>query len=127
MRSRCRPETLLTYDPEMTSTSAGDSPAPREEQSGTESAVPSLTARILAFAAIVIAGICGGLIGYAFTDLQCEGDCTTANGLSAIIGAAFAAGGVAIVAVLAMRAMGEWQTIRTSGESESTDGSADGA
>lgn len=74
----------------------------------------------------MVAGVCGGLIGYAFTDLQCEGECGTANGLSAIVGAALAAGGVAIVAVLAMRAMGEWHTLRPSERSEQNDGSVDG-
>ncbi len=79
-------------------------------------------ARILAFGAIIVAGVCGGLIGYAFTDLQCEGDCTTANGLSAIVGAAIAAGGVAVVAILALRAMGEWKTIRTSEDEPASGG-----
>jgi hypothetical protein len=76
------------------------------------SALPSVGARVLAFVAILVAGLCGGLIGYAFTDLQCEGDCTLPNGLSAIVGAALAAGGVAVVVVLALRAMGEWHTIQ---------------
>ncbi|MDZ7734023.1 MAG: hypothetical protein U5R31_13995 [Acidimicrobiia bacterium] len=78
----------------------------------TDSALPSVGARVVAFGAIVIAGACGALIGYAFTDLQCEGDCTVPNGLSALAGAVLAAGGVAIVVVLALRAMGEWRTIR---------------
>lgn len=34
-------------------------------------ALPSVTARALAFLAIVLGGLCGGLIGYAVTDLQC--------------------------------------------------------
>ena len=63
-------------------------------------------------AAIVIAGICGGLIGYAFIDLQCEGSCTVWAGLSGLIGAVLAATGVAIVAVLTLRAMDEWETIQ---------------
>jgi hypothetical protein len=77
-----------------------------------ESALPSTGARVLAFGAIVIAGLCGGLIGYAVTDLQCEGTCTTNTALGALAGAAFAAFGVAVIAVLALRAMGEWQTIQ---------------
>jgi len=63
-------------------------------------------------AAIVIAGVCGGLIGYAFVDLQCEGNCTVWAGLGGLIGAVFAAAGVAIVAVLTLRAMDEWETIQ---------------
>jgi hypothetical protein len=76
------------------------------------SALPSVQARVLAFAAILIAGVVGGLIGYGFVDLQCEGDCATPNGLGALIGGVFFAGGVAVVAVLTLRAMGEWRRIR---------------
>jgi hypothetical protein len=84
-----------------------------------ESALPSVGARVIAFGSIMLAGLCGGLIGYAFTDLQCEGECTVANGLSAILGAAAAAGGVAVVVVLALRAMGEWHTIQDRDRSRS--------
>lgn len=73
---------------------------------------------MVAFGSILVAGLCGGLIGYAFTDLQCEGNCTVPTGLSAIVGAAVAAGGVAVVVVLALRAMGEWQTIQERDRSE---------
>ena len=76
------------------------------------SALPSVGARVVAFSAVLVAGLCGGLIGYAFTDLQCEGNCTIPAGLSGIVGAAVAAGGVAVVVVLALRAMGEWHTIQ---------------
>jgi hypothetical protein len=76
------------------------------------SALPSVGARIVAFVSILAAGLCGGLIGYAFADLQCSGDCTVSNGLAAIIGAALCAGGVAVVVVLTLRAMGEWHTIK---------------
>jgi hypothetical protein len=76
------------------------------------SALPSPAARGLAFAAIIIAGLCGALIGWAFVDLQCEGNCSTPSGIGAIIGGASAAGGVAVVAVLTLRAMGEWKRIK---------------
>jgi hypothetical protein len=75
----------------------------------TRSATPSSGARLLAFAAIMLAGLCGGLIGYAVTDLQT--DSALAAGIGALVGAVGAAVGVAIVAVLALRAMTEWQTI----------------
>jgi hypothetical protein len=75
-------------------------------------ATPSGPARWSALAAIVIAGICGGLIGYAFVDLQCEGNCTLWAGLGGLAGAVMAATGVAIVAVLTLRAMDEWETIQ---------------
>jgi hypothetical protein len=37
----------------------------------TPTALPSVTARLLAFVAILLGGLCGGLIGYAVVDLQC--------------------------------------------------------
>ena len=50
------------------------------------------------------------MIGYSFAELQCTGDCTMWRGIGLLIGAAFASVGVAIVSVLALRAMDEWQT-----------------
>jgi len=76
------------------------------------SALPSVQARALAFAAIIVAGICGALIGWSFVDLQCHGNCTVPNGTGSVVGAIIAAVGVAVVAVLVLRAMGEWQTIK---------------
>lgn len=74
--------------------------------------MPSRTARLLAFVAILVAGVCGGLIGYAVVNVQCHGACTTPNGIGALTGAVIAAGGVAVVAVLVLRAMGEWKRIQ---------------
>ena len=71
-----------------------------------ESAVPPATARILAFGAIVLAGICGGLIGWKFTALQVDDDGSMLPGIGGVVGAVLAAGGVAVVAVLVLRAMG---------------------
>lgn len=91
----------------------GGEPMPGDDGPDTlTSALPSATARVLAFAAIVVAGACGGLIGYGVADLQCTGDCGTALGLGALAGAVVAAGGVAVVAVLVLRAMGEWRVIQ---------------
>jgi hypothetical protein len=91
----------------------------------------------LAFIAILLGGLCGGLIGYAITDLQCgtpevaverdadglpvrgaavpERDpddaagCRTVAAVGGLIGAAVGAGGVAVVSVLVLRAMAEWR------------------
>lgn len=63
---------------------------------------------MLAVIAIIVAGLCGGLIGYGATELQCTGGCATASGVAGVIGAISGAGGVAIVAVLTLRAMSEW-------------------
>jgi hypothetical protein len=76
------------------------------------SAAPSLLARALALAAIILGGVCGGLIGYAFVDLQCTGDCSTATGIGLLVGAVSSAIGVAIIVVLALRAMGEWHATK---------------
>lgn len=75
------------------------------------SALPSTGARIAAFAAILVAGLCGGLIGYAFVDLQTESDSVVLAGLAGLLGAVIFAVGVGIVAVLALRAMGEWRVV----------------
>ncbi len=73
------------------------------------SALPSPAARALAFAAILVGGLAGGLIGFGFVDLQCTGDCGTASAIGAVVGALVAAAGTAVVAVLVLRAMGEWR------------------
>lgn len=70
---------------------------------------PSLLARVSAFTAIIVAGACGGLIGFAVMDLGCDGDCTTTAGLIGLGTAIVAAVGTGIVAVLALRAAAEWR------------------
>lgn len=75
------------------------------------SAIPSRRARALAFAAILVGGLCGALIGSSFVRIQCERDCSTASGIAGVIGGLVAAGGVAVVAVLVLRAMGEWRRL----------------
>jgi hypothetical protein len=95
--------------PVIASGQAGVTPPPSDYA---PTALPSTGARVLAFVAILVAGFCGGVIGYAFTDLQCEGDCTVQTGIGGLTGAIVGAVGVAIVATLALRAMGEWRTIQ---------------
>ena len=75
------------------------------------SALPSPAARIAAFAAILVGGFAGGLIGYTLVKLQCEGDCGLPLGIGLFLGAVLAAGGMSIVAVLVLRALGEWREI----------------
>jgi hypothetical protein len=86
------------------------------------SALPSTQARVLAFVAIVVAGLAGGLIGWSFADIQCTGSCGTASGIGAIVGGTVAAVGVAVVAVLALRAMGEWNRIQADAAAQAGDG-----
>ena len=82
----------------------------------TPTALPSVGARALAFGAIVVGGACGGLIAYAITELQCGPDdgardsgCTLISGTAGLLGAIACALGVAVVAVLVLRAMAEWR------------------
>lgn len=75
------------------------------------SAIPPVAARAIAFVTILLGGLAGGLIGYALVDLQTTGDNTVAKGFGLLIGAVLCAAGLAIVAVLALRAMGEWREI----------------
>lgn len=86
-------------------------------------AVPSTGARILAFAAILVAGACGGLIGYAVVDLQSGIDGGLAPAIGGLVGAVLAAAGVAVVAVLTLRAMTEWHTIDRAGPRSRPDSS----
>ena len=91
----------------------------------TPTALPSRLARALAFAAIVVGGLCGGLIGWSVTDIQCGGggraskaaevrdaperDCAGWAAGGGLVGSVMGAGGVGVVAVLVLRAMGEWR------------------
>ena len=74
------------------------------------SSIPSLKARILAVVAITVSGLCGGLVGYAVTDLQCETKCDAISGSVGRGSALLSAGGVSIVTNLALKAMSEWKT-----------------
>lgn len=73
------------------------------------SAIPSVGARIAAFASICLSGFAGALIGYSLIELQCDGDCDLPKGIGLLVGALVAAAGMAVVAVLVMRALGEWR------------------
>jgi hypothetical protein len=69
-------------------------------------------ARALAFGTILVAGACGALIGWGFVTMQCTGNCAGPGGVGAVVGGVTASSGVAVVAVLTLRAMGEWKTIK---------------
>jgi hypothetical protein len=90
-----------------------DPASPATAEGGPPTALPSVTARALGFGAILLSGAIGGFIGYAFTDLQCHShSCATPDAIGGLIGAVIGAVGVAVVVVLALRAMGEWKTIQ---------------
>ena len=75
------------------------------------SALPSPLARVLAFVSILVGGVAGALIGYALVDIQAENASDVALGIGLLVGAIVTAGGTAIVAILVLRAIGEWRTI----------------
>jgi hypothetical protein len=103
-------------------------PAPGE--AALPSAAPSTGARVLAVLSIVVAGVCGGLIGYGIVDLQVNEPGTEGSpvgpAIGALVGAVVAAVGVAVVAVLVLRAMTEWQTIEQRAAAAGTDPRAAG-
>lgn len=75
------------------------------------SALPSVRARVLAFAAILLAGGAGAAVGASFVEIQCTGSCTTQAGIGGVVGGAAGAGGTGVVAALTLRAMGEWKRL----------------
>jgi hypothetical protein len=81
------------------------------QQSDSLSALPSTAARALAFISILIGGLAGALIGYALVDVQTDDASGLLLGLGILIGSALSAAGTAVVAVLVLRALGEWREI----------------
>lgn len=75
------------------------------------SALPSVGVRVGAFVAICLSGLAGAMIGYSLISLQCDGNCSVPQGIGILIGAVCAAAGMAVVAVLVMRALGEWREV----------------
>jgi len=76
------------------------------------SALPPRGARIGAYVAVLLGGLVGGLIGYALVDIQCSGSCELPLGLGAFVGAVVVAAGLSVVAVLVLRALGEWRELQ---------------
>lgn len=61
--------------------------------------------------AILLGGLVGGLLGHTLVDIQCDGACDGPKGAGAFFGAVSCALGMSIVAVLALRAVGEWRQL----------------
>ncbi len=72
--------------------------------------LPSRSAFLLAFGAVVVAGLFGGVIGYGIADVGSHSD--AARLLGTFVGAVVGAAGVGVVAVLVLRAMAEWRRQR---------------
>jgi ABC-type nitrate/sulfonate/bicarbonate transport system permease component len=79
---------------------------------------PLRSAFLIAYLGVVVAGLFGGAIGYGLVNVSCTGDCTTEKAIGALVGAAAAAIGVGVVAVLALRAMAEWRRPPGSGSND---------
>jgi hypothetical protein len=73
---------------------------------------PSRSSFWLAYVSVLLAGALGGLLGYGLIDTGCRGACTTPKATGTVVGAAVAALGCGIVAVLVLRAMAEWRRPR---------------
>lgn len=71
-------------------------------------AAPSESARVLAFAAILVGGLLGGLVGYGIGDVLYPESAWSAVG--ALAGALTGAIGLGVLANLTLRAMNEWHT-----------------
>ena len=78
---------------------------------------PRKRAFIIAYGLTVLSGVLGAVIGYGVAGVQCDvmrsGDCAASQAIGALIGGAFCAIGVGIVAVLTLRAMAEWRRPRS--------------
>ena len=75
------------------------------------SALPSVTARALAFASILLGGLMGGLLTYGVRKVMTRTGTGMALGLWTIGGAVTTAFGVGVLATLVLRAMGEWRSL----------------
>ena len=78
------------------------------------SALPSVRARIMAYIAILLGGLAGGFLGYAVVDLQSDQPHGVAQGIGILVGSICMAGGMSIVSVLVLRALGEWREMADS-------------
>lgn len=63
---------------------------------------------MLAYVGVVLSGLLGATIGAGLVDSMCTGACGENVAFGALVGGGLSAGGVAIVAVLVLRAMHEW-------------------
>lgn len=78
---------------------------------------PPRAAFLIAYVFVVLAGLFGGAIGYGLVNVS-TGTTSTDKAIGALVGAAGAAIGVGVVAVLALRAMAEWRRPPGSGAND---------
>ncbi len=70
---------------------------------------PPPTARVIAFAAILVGGLLGGLVGYGIGDVLYPDSLWAAGG--AVAGALTGAVGLGVLVNLTLRAMNEWESV----------------
>lgn len=92
--------------------SVSDTPILDHDVADPDSALPSVGARVVAFTSILLGGALGAIIGSSFINLQCTGDCSVPSGLGMFVGSIVGSIGIAIVAMLTLRAFGEWNTLQ---------------
>jgi hypothetical protein len=73
---------------------------------------PSRSSFWLAYVGVLLGGLLGGLLGFGLVDTGCHGECATPKAVGTLLGAALAAVGCGVVAVLVLRAMAEWRRPR---------------
>ena len=88
------------------------------------SALPSVTARGLAFAAILLGGLMGGLLTYGVRKVMTAKTTGTSLGMWTVAGAVGTAFGVGVLATLVLRAMGEWRALNRPEESSTVLGTS---
>lgn len=98
---------------DVTTTPAAASPVPTPGFSNLSApepvvAAPPATARALAFAAVIVGGLLGGLVGFGIGDVLYPD--TTWTAVGALGGALTGAVGLGVLANLTLRAMNEWRT-----------------
>lgn len=75
------------------------------------SALPSVTARAVAFSTILLGGLIGGLLTYAVRKVMSGKTTGMSIGLWTVVGSVGTAFGTGILAILGLRAMGEWRSL----------------
>ncbi|MEZ5320560.1 MAG: hypothetical protein R2698_00435 [Microthrixaceae bacterium] len=73
------------------------------------SALPSVRARVIAFAGILVCGALGAAIGFWYSEIACRSSCTTQQGLTMLGATVLGALGAASVATISLRVVGEWR------------------
>lgn len=76
----------------------------------TQHSTPSHRGLLVAtFCMIVMGGSAGAAIAFGLVDIGCHGNCATPRSVAILGGALIGSIGVAVIAVLVLRAMVEWE------------------